>query len=237
MFKFKYAKLEDIPEAQRSFYAQGSDGAYYLQVEGAVDKTRLDEFRDNNVALKSQLEQFKGLDPAKVQEMIENQRKIDEKKFIDAGDIEGLVAQRVSTMKADFDGRYGQLETQFKTANRQLEVLLIDNDVRANAIKAGVAATAVDDVLLRAKTIFSVQEGRPVAKDASGKVIYGKDGQTSLSVGEWLGGLKEQAPHLFQPSQGSGSTNVRQGAPANGARQSATSKIAAGLEGGSQYIS
>lgn len=236
--KFKYANLEDIPENIRSFYSQGSDGAYYLQVEGAVDKARLDEFRDNNVNLQKQLDRFKGVDPARIQEMLENERKIAEKKLIDAGDIEGLVAQRVNTMKQEYEGQISELNTRFATANRQLETLLIDNEVRAFATKIGVAPTAVDDVLLRAKTVFSVEDGRPVAKDRDGKIVYGKDGQTSLGIGDWMGGLKEQAPHLFQPSQGTGSRHNNGTAGQGNEKLSPTSKIAAGLASGqSQYQS
>lgn len=236
MFKFKYSTQEEIPEEIRNHYSKGSDGAWYLQVEGAVDKARLDEFRNNNVSLQQQLEKFKGLDPAKVQELLENQRKIDEKKLIDAGDIEGLVAQRVTTMKQEYESKLKDLSKKFQTSQRQLETLLIDNEVRAHAIKIGVAPTAVDDVLLRAKTVFSVEDGRPVAKDAQGNVIYGKDGQTSLGVSDWMGSLKEQAPHLFQPSQGSGSRTMQGNGAGSGQKLSPTSKISAGLAGGSVAI-
>jgi hypothetical protein len=236
MFKFKYAKLEDIPEAQRSFYSQGADGAYYLQVEGAVDRTRLDEFRTNNISLQQQLEAFKGVDPAKISELLENQRKIDEKKLIDAGDIDGVVAQRVATMKQEYEGQIQGLNTKYATANRQLETLLIDNEVRAHAIKIGIAPTAVDDVLLRAKTVFSVENGQPVAKDAKGNLVYGRDGQHSLGIGDWISTLKESAPHLFQPSQGSGSRTIGSGVGADGSKLSASGKIAAGLSNGSSAI-
>lgn len=204
--KFKYAKLEDIPEAIRQFYATGADGAYYLQVEGAVDKARLDEFRDNNVNLQRQLEAYKGLDPAKIQEMLDTERKIAEKKLIDAGNIDGLVEQRVSNMKTAHETQVNDLESRLQVANRQLETLLIDNSVREQATKFGVTATAVDDVLLRAKTVFKVDGGRPIAKNSENSIIYGKDGTTPLSIGEWIGGLKEQAPHLFAPSVGSGAS-------------------------------
>lgn len=236
--KFKYLKLEDIPENIRSFYQQGQDGAYYLQVEGAVDKARLDEFRDNNTKLMRELEAFKGIDPKKVQEMQETQRKLEEKKLIDAGDFEGLVSQRVATMKQSYEDQINQLTQTLNTSNRQLEVLLIDNAVREHAIKSGVIPTAVDDVLLRAKTVFKVEEGRPVAKDAKGNTLYGKDGQNSLSLGEWLGGLKDQAPHLFVPSTGSGAHHSK-GTTGNpgGANLSAAQKIAQGLSKGSTIVS
>ncbi len=231
--KFKIAKLEDVEESLRSFYKQGSDGAFYLEVEGAVAKERLDEFRNNNVDLNKRLEAFKDLDPAKVQEMLDNERKIAEKKFIDAGDIDGLVNQRIAAMKADHERAVNDLTGNLTTANRQLETLLIDNSVREVAAKIGVVPSAVDDVLLRAKTVFKVEDGAPVAKDREGNTIYGKDGNSSLDIGGWLGGLKDQAPHLFGTSAGSGSNNRGPGNLNGNQKLTPSQKIAAGLRSGS----
>lgn len=232
MLKYKISKLEDVNEEFRKFYTQGSDGAYYLAVEGAVDRAKLDEFRNNNIELMKRLESFKDLDPNKVQEMLENERKIAEKKLIDAGDIDGLVASRVTTMKNEYEGKINQLSKNYEVAQRQLETLLIDNEVRAHAVKVGVAPTAVDDVLLRAKTMFRVEDGKPVAKDAQGKVIYGRDGVNSVTVGDWLSTLKESAPHLFMQSNGSGAQNQRPGGGQGNAPKSPVSKISAGLQSG-----
>lgn len=229
--KFKIAKLEEVDEQFRSLYTEGQDGAFYLSVDGAVDKTKLDEFRNTNIDLMKKLEKYGDVDPSKLQEMLENERKIQEKKLIDAGDIEGLVSQRVNTMKKEYDTKVNKLTEQLTTSNRQLETLLIDNAVREQAAKVGVVASAVDDVLLRAKTVFSVQDGKPVAKDSDGKVIYGKDGTSTLAIGEWMGGLKEQAPHLFGQSSGSGANNRPGGAP-NGQNLTAAQKIAAGMQSG-----
>lgn len=231
MLKFRIPKLEDVEEDKRSLYQKGDDGAYYLIVEGAVAKDKLDEFRNNNVDLMKKLEAFKGLDPSKVHEMLENERKIAEKKLIDSGDIEGLVNQRVSTMKSEYESKLGELTKKLETGNRQLETLLIDNSVREFASKVGVVPSAVDDVLLRAKTVFRVEDGSPVAKDSNGQTIYGKDGTSSLGIGEWLGGLKDQAPHLFGQSKGSGADNQGRPTP-NGQKMSAAQKIAAGMSSG-----
>ena len=235
--KFRIAKLEDVEEKYREFYVAGQDGQFYLSVEGAVAKERLDEFRDNNSTLQRRLEAFGNVDPAKIQEMIETQRKVEEKKLIDAGDIDGLVASRVATMKAEHDRITAQLNEQLSTSNRQLETLLIDNSVREQATKLGVAATAIDDVLLRAKTVYKVENGQPVAKDDKGQTIYGKDGTSSMPIGEWIGGLKERAPHLFGASAGSGSGNNNRGGQPDGAKLTPAQKIAQGMSSGSTILS
>jgi hypothetical protein len=234
--KFKIASLEEVEEKYRGLYSQGTDGAYYLAVEGAVDKSKVDEFRNTNVDLMKRLEAFKDLDPSKVQALLENERKIAEKKLIDAGDIEGLVAQRVAAMQADHKRQLTDLQTKYDTNQRQLETLLIDNEVRAAATKIGVAPTAVDDVLLRAKTVFKIEDGKPVAKDANGGIIYGKDGSNSLGISDWAATLKDSAPHLFMTSSGSGSGNDR-GTGGGSGPKTAVGKIAAGLQQGSSIHS
>jgi hypothetical protein len=52
--KFKYKSKEEVPAEAQAFYAE-RDGAFVLDVEGAVDKSRVDEVRAGNVALASQL--------------------------------------------------------------------------------------------------------------------------------------------------------------------------------------
>jgi hypothetical protein len=236
MFKFKYAKQEDIPQDQKGFYTQGSDGVWYLQVEGAVDKARLDEFRDNNIRLQGELDKFKDIDPTKVKDLMAREQKIMDGKLMETGKVDELVTQRTAAMKSDFESQINTLNGRLETANRQLETLVVDNAVREQATKLGVQPSAVDDVLLRAKTVFKVEDGRPVAKDAKGDMIYGKDGQTSLGIGDWIGTLKDTAPHLFLGSTGSNSNNNgRRDGGQHGANLNPTQKIAAGLQAGSDY--
>lgn len=237
MLKFKVAKLEDVAEQFRGLYAQGADGMFYLQAEGAVDKDRLDEFRNNNVNLMKEMEKYKDVDPAKYNELLAIQRKVEEKELIEKGEIDKLVNLRTQEMRRTLDQQIADLTKANEINVRQLETLTIDNAVREHAVKLGVQATAVDDVLLRAKTVFRLQEGKPVAVDKDGQVIFGKDGQTPMAVGEYVTGLKETAPHLFQPSTGTSAHNNGRPNGNNGQNLSPTQKIAAGIANGSPILS
>ena len=216
--KFKLDTLDGLDAAIAGLYEQGADGAYYLSVDGAVDKSKLDEFRNNNVKLLKDLEKFKDVDPAKYQELLALAKKQEEKKLIDAGEIDKVVEQRVGEMKSTYENQLKTLTEQNSVAQRQLESLLIDNAVRDAAVKSGVQPTAVDDVLLRAKATFKIKDGNAVPVDAQGNVVYGKDGTSPMSVIDWTTGLKKQAPHLFQGSQGGG-------APGSGKDNVDTSKL------------
>lgn len=66
--------------------------------------------------------------------------------------------------------------------------------IRSAALKAGALPEASDDLILRAKGTFQLNdEGEAVAVDANGDVLFGKDGKTPLTPVEWAESLKETA--------------------------------------------
>lgn len=201
--KFKVTDITTVPEAYRELYTQ-KDGVWYLDAEGAADKSQVDEFRQNNIELLKKLEALKDVDPAKYAELKKLEQQIKEKEFIAAGDVEGLINHRIQAMKEGYDTQVADLTGKLTVSNRQLEVLMIDNVVKSAALQHGVYSHAVDDVVLRAKASFVLENGAPVMKDGEGKVVYAEDGKTPVTVEGWLKGLKPKAPHLFQGFNGSG---------------------------------
>jgi len=204
--KFSVEKLDGLDDSIKAMYKPAQSGqGFVLDVEGVVEKTKLDEFRENNVKLLKQLEAFKGVDPEKIKELQETERKLKEKELIDKGDLDGLIGQRVALMKEEYENKIKQLAHDNSISKKQLETLLVDNKVREASTSGGVLSTAIDDVILRAKTLFSVEKGDVVAKK-DGKMVYGKDGTTTLSINEWIQSLKDTAPHLFAQNQGAGAS-------------------------------
>ena len=55
--KFKFQTKAEIPAEHAALYVE-RDGAFFLDAEGVVDKSKVDEFRTNNLALKNQLAEF-----------------------------------------------------------------------------------------------------------------------------------------------------------------------------------
>ena len=56
--KFKFKTKEEIPAEHLPLYAE-REGAWVLDVDGAVEKTKLDEFRNNNVELAKERDELK----------------------------------------------------------------------------------------------------------------------------------------------------------------------------------
>lgn len=227
--KFQIAKLEDVPENVRSLYKQEGTG-YVLDAEDVVPKTRLDEFRTNNIQLQQQLDKLKDVDPVKYAELIQLQQEVAEGQLIKAGKLEEVVTLRVTNMKKDLETQLNGTKTELSQANAQLAMLMIDNAVRQVAVQNGALTTALDDVVLRARTVYSMEKGQAVPKDDKGQVIYGKDGQTPMTINDWLVNLKKTAPHLFAGSQGGGAGGGRNGAgPADTSKMTPSQKISLGL--------
>ena len=227
---FKIKSLDAVAEAFRTLYIKHTDGTYVLEVDGAVDKETVTEFRNKNIELMKEAEKYKDLNPQKYQELMELQRQRQEKELIDKGEVDQVIEGRVKAMKAQYDTEISTRDTSISQMTRQLESLLIDNTVRTAATKTGVRPEAVDDVLLRAKTVFSIKEGKVVALDGEGKIAYGKDGTTPLGIEEWSTGLKTTAPHLYLGSTGGGGSGSGGGSGGRSTNATPISKISAGLD-------
>ena len=67
--KFKVKTREEIPTEQAALYVE-RDGAFVMDIEGAVDKSKLEEFRAHNIAVNNELkawkERYEGIDPDEV---------------------------------------------------------------------------------------------------------------------------------------------------------------------------
>ena len=208
--KYKFQKREEIPAEHLALYAE-REGAWQLDVDGVVDKAKLDEFRQTNVTLLKQLEdqkkRFEGIDPDAVREAIEAKRKLDEGELLKKGDLDALLQPRLApVLKRATD------------AEARLSELLINQGAIVAATKRGLRPTAIPDLTLRARSAFKVINGNAVAVAADGTPKAGKDGVAPLSFDEWAENLVVDAPHLFETNAGGGAAGSGSGGAGNGVK-------------------
>ena len=125
--KTTYDNVEDIPEGMETIYTHDeATGRYNLpQVEGMVAKTRLDEFRDNNLGLRQEVEgyddkleqsamaldkmradmtameeKFSGVDLNEWSDLQAERKAMADKELIDKGDVDTLINNRVDEVLA-----------------------------------------------------------------------------------------------------------------------------------------
>lgn len=228
MLKFIVDDVNTVDEAYRGLYEKNDDGKYALQVESAVHKDKLDEFRNKNIDLMKSAEKFKGVDPAKYTELLELQRKVDESKLVGSDKVDEAVAQRVKTLEADYKVKIDDLTGKYTSAQKALEKTMLSSELQGKALKAGAHESALDDIESRARQIYKLVDNQITPLDDKDQVVYGRNGSDPMPMAEWLKGLATSAPHLFKDSNGGGSRNNGKGG-ADRTKMSAAQKISAGL--------
>lgn len=233
---FVVETLDGLEEPIANLYAKGDDEKFYLEVEGAVSsdqhKAKIAEFRDKNIELMKSAEKYKDIDLENYKGNMKKAQLYDEVKgkTVSPEQVDKMVNERVAKMREEHDTELAARDEKILTQGRQLETLVIDTKVRTAATERGIRPEAMEDVLLRAKSIFKVEDGVAVPYDGD-DVVYGRDGSKPMSTGEWIDGLRKKAGHLFAPNKGGGARpSSGPGGPSR-ENMSPLAKIKAGLGG------
>lgn len=226
--------LDDVDEQYRNLYVRTDDG-YVLDIDDGGFKSRISEFRNNNIDLRRQLDatkdqeqelerlrdqvsRFKDIDPEKATEALQKMAQLKDKELLDSGKIDELVAQRVErqveNMRKDYDGKVAALEgavQELTTGRDNFRKLYSDNVTDSTLLQAiGEIGTlrkgAAQDALGRGHKVWQVNDdGNLMPVGPDGKVLYGRDGKSPVTPKEWAEGLMTEASYLFEGSAGGGS--------------------------------
>jgi hypothetical protein len=200
--KFKLKSKDEVPAELAGLYVE-RDGVLVLDVEGAVDQAKLEEFRTTNVALmreRDELNQrFEGIDPDEVRKLADEKCKLEEAQQLKSGEVEKVVETRVRAVKGDLDKRLAGVTAERDAMNARLTAIQIDQAVVTEATKRGLRGSAMPDITARARSAFRLVNGVPQAFEADGQTArVGKDGVTPLSLAEWVD-QQEGASHVTVP--------------------------------------
>lgn len=213
-------RVDKVPEGLESHYKEDGNG-FVLDVDGAVDTTayntlkteaeenkkKVGEFRKHNIELRQQVEQASSNGsgtPPNIDELVTS-----------------AVDEAVKEMRTENE----RIVSERNSLSSQLEEVVLSDRVKDIAIRHGVAETALQDVVNRAKATFTVKDGKPVPSD---KKFRDENGDL-YTPESWMKKLESDAPHLFKPSSGSGAHRPVNGSRQEGTPLSATQKIAQGL--------
>ena len=210
--KYKYNNLKEIPaEDVRLYLERGNE--WVLDAEGDGSKAKLDEFRQNNIALTNQLKRFEGIDPDAVRQLADDKRKLEEAAQLKAGDVDKVIEARLKAARAEWDKTHGVVVAERDTLTSRLTAIQIDQAVVTEATKRGLRPTALTDITARARQTFKLVNGVPQAFDSDGQTArMGKDGVSPMTLAEWVDALVSDAPHLFEANAGSGAAGSGGGA-------------------------
>jgi hypothetical protein len=227
-------KIEDVPEAARGAYVQ-KDGKYVLDAEipqpedvGGL-RSALQKERDAAAAARREsaalVKKYEGIDPETVRAILARFENDEDAALIKAGKFDEVIRKKTERMQQEH-----VRELEKERANTAAEVerrkkyerRVLESHLMAAAAKAGVIATAMDDVVARGASIFALDEnGDPVHYlDEKKTIELGKDGKTPYRPEEWLSStMKDKAPHWFPSPGAGGGTGANGSRPAMGGKQ------------------
>lgn len=197
----------DVPGMSEKITALGREAKGHREAKEAAEK-----------ALKA----FEGIeDPEAAAKALKTVKNLDDKKLVDAGEVEKVKAAAIKAV-----------EDQWKPYKEQAEAL--ENQLRQEKIGGSFArsqfiserlAVPVDFVEARFGQNFTIEDGKIVAKDENGNPIYSKSNPGELaSFDEALESLVEQYPHKDSILKGRGAngSGAKLGAPGASAGKTIT---------------
>jgi len=213
--KYKVTNKEEVPQDQLPFYTE-RDGALVLDVEGAVERTKVDEFQKEKFSLLSQLDEVKrryeGIDPEAVRKLEAEKQKLEEQQALKAGEVERVIESRLKSFQTVHEKQVKDLASERDALIARLSEIQIDQGVVGAATKRSLHPTAIPDITARARRVFRLVNGEATPYEADGKTVkLGKDGVNPMSLDEWLDQQASEAPHLFESDYGQFSQEARSG--------------------------
>src|SRR5207253_9202703 len=200
--KQKYSSLKEIPAEDVRLYVE-RDGAWVLDAEVAGEKSKLDEFRTNNVALLKELgdlkQKFEGINPDEVRKLAEEKQRLEDEQRVKAGEFDKVLDGRLKAAKTDWEKQLAAVASERDALVTRLTGIQIEQGVTETATKRGLRPTALPDITSRARTVFRLVNGVATAFQSDGKTVrVGKDGLTAMTLDEWVDTQVSEAPHLFE---------------------------------------
>lgn len=202
---------EITPEIQAIIDARVNESVTGLKTKNSELLGKLKEQGDS-------LKRYDGIDPDAVKSILQRFSNDEEAKLIAAGKIDEVLDKRTERLRADVDKKLKNANERAEKAelfSKKFSDRVLGDAIRSAALKTGALPGAAEDIILRAKGVFILnEEGEAVAVDKDGAALLGKDGKTPLTPQEWAESLKDAAPHLWPHAEG---TNAGGHKPAGGA--------------------
>jgi len=217
--KFKFKSREEIPAELVNLYVE-REGAFVLDAEGVVEKTKADEMRNHNIDLRKQLEESSRTATEQLKQVQAEKERLE---LLAQGhkpeELDRLVGERIKGLKADWDKQLSTVTGERDSLTSRLTAIQIDQGVLTVATKRGLRPTAIPDITARARVVFKLVNGAPRAFENDGTTLrYGKDGVSPMTLEEWVDAQVADAPHLFESNAGGGAAGNSAGGAAGSQR-------------------
>lgn len=229
----QYDTLDLVPDGLRE-YAKPIDGTDRVQVN-VVSATKIDEFRDNNIKLSKERDDFRlKFEPLhsiigddidgftkNLTELQATAQRVKDGDLKESRSIEEALAKRTEELRKSYEDRL-QAEGKEKAAWRQrheaLDLAYKHSQVSSYLKDAvldptsGVNTNASSDLVDVGLKVFKMEANGRITPYEGDAPIYGTDGTTPMTAKEWVASMKEKKPYYFEGTGGGGAGGG--GAPA-----------------------
>lgn len=190
--------------------------------ELAQMRKRLNEFRQNNIQLRKELEAAKAKPTSNVDEetyqaamaALEQVQNAEERELIQKGRINEVFARRANKIKAEYEAKLKEAQAivakrdqQFQRLQADLRKTKVSQAIRdaADRLKLRIASKAAPDLMNRGFSTFELDEdGKILAYEGDGEERQVRVNEENREFGpeDFLKHLIEEAPHLFESAVG-----------------------------------
>lgn len=231
--KFSYPTQAEIPADNpfRDRYVE-KDGKWILDIEGAVETSRLAEFRDKNILLTKEIGDLKtaweGFDKAEVEALIAKKAEIEGAKIKNEGEFNTKLKERTDAMKTEYDKKIAELERHKSENEARLAEIIIDKALLEEGNKLGLRPEAADFLTTIGRKTFRMENGKPVAYDADGKQLFDTEANP-MKLSTFVAELAKKNAFAFKESTGGGSQGGAGGSGGGGGGSDNPFKAGAGF--------
>ena len=190
--KAQVDNIEEVEENFRPLY-QEQNGKFVLpEIEGLVPKSKVDEFRNNNIqllkerdTLQENLNKYSDLDVEAAREAMKLKEDMENKKLMDEGQFEELLNKQIERNKAQFEKQFKAVEERAKIQEQlasekhnKYSGLKVDMEVRKVLDKRPELTTAARMLISdRVVNRFSLDENDNVTYVYEQSPKYNAEGQ------------------------------------------------------------
>jgi len=205
-------KVEDMHKLEVDELTVNLNNKAKKQVDDAVAglKTKNSDILNEKKTLQESLKSFEGIDPILAKDALKFHEENKDAQFMKDGKLEDLIEQKTSVLKSDHEAEMTELLGKFDTTSKSevkfkslYESKVIEDGLREAAMEAKVRGEALSDVILRGRTIFTLDEKNLIeARDSEGKLAKTQEGDKVLTPKNWIEELKLTSPHYWPGSKG-----------------------------------
>lgn len=216
--EFSFIEDEELrtqAETQYKAEKEEEDKLIQAKIDKAVEglSSKNDELLSEKKKIQEKLQEFSQItDPQKALDAIKFLEENAEAQLIRDGKIDELIAKKTSVMRSDHESAVKELQSRLNELTEvsseyktKFQTKVIEDALRNEAVKAGVLPQAVEDILMRGKSVFSLaaDTAEVEARDANGNLLK-NDKDIVITPKVWVESLKNISPHYWPQSMSAG---------------------------------